>query len=108
MKTAQLMEGWQFHEDNPFAQPLHVAADGRIPRFALHKGQTVREHMAPNSPVYIVILSGQGMFTGAKGKEELYGPHTLVMFDAGEEHSIRALDDDLVFVAFLNGAPGYT
>ena len=107
MKTTQLMAGWEFHEGNPFAQPLHVAADGRVLRFALRRGQAVREHMAPHSPVYIVILAGQGMFAGAEGKEELFGPHTLVMFDAGEEHSIRALEDDLVFIAFLHGAPGY-
>jgi quercetin dioxygenase-like cupin family protein len=108
MKISQLMTGCEFHDTNPFAQPLHVAADGRVLRFALRRGQVVREHMAPHSPVYIVVLTGQGMFAGAGGKEELLGANSLVIFDAGEEHSIRALDDDLVFVAFLHGAPGYT
>jgi quercetin dioxygenase-like cupin family protein len=66
----------------------------------------VREHQAPHSPVYIVGLKGQGMFAGADGNEKLFGPNTLIIFEAGENHSIRALDEDLVFVAFLHGAPG--
>jgi hypothetical protein len=47
------------------------------------------------------------MFSGADGKEEQYGPDTLITFDASENHSIRALNEDLVFLAFLHGAPGY-
>ncbi len=108
MKTSNLMSGWQFHEQDPFAQPLHVAADGRILRFALRPGQVVKEHLAPHSPVYIVVLAGHGMFAGADGKEELLGPDSLVIYDAAEGHSIRALNEDLVFVAILHGAPGYT
>ncbi len=107
MKTFQLMSGWQFHDKEPFAQPLHVAADGRILRFALRPGQAVKEHTAPHSPVYIVLLGGHGMFAGADGQEQQYGPNALVIFDAGENHSIRALDEELVFLAFLHGAPGY-
>ena len=107
MKTFNLTNGLEFHEPDPFAQPLHVAADGRILRFALRPGQVVKEHMAPHSPVYVVILAGHGMFSGADGKEEQYGPNTLITFDATENHSIRALNEDLVFLAFLHGAPGY-
>jgi hypothetical protein len=50
MKTFNLTNGWEFHEPDPFAQPLHVAADGRILRFALRPGQVVKEHMAPTHP----------------------------------------------------------
>ena len=107
MKTFELMSGWAFHDQEPFAQPLHVAADGRILRFALKPGQIVREHSAPHSPVYTVVLSGHGMFAGADGKEQEFGPHALIIFDSAENHSIRALDEDLVFVTFLHGAPGY-
>ena len=106
MKTEMLMEGWEFHEKNPYAQPLFVSQDGRILRFALRPGQIVREHQAPHSPVYVVVLKGQGMFAGADGKEHQLGPNALIIFDAGENHSIRALEEDLVFVTFLHGAPG--
>lgn len=101
-----LMENWEFNDKNPFAQPLFVAQDGRILRFALRPGQVVREHQAPHSPVYIVVLKGQGMFAGADGEEKLLGPNALVIFEAGENHSMRALEEDLVFVTFLHGAPG--
>ena len=106
MKTISLMEKWEFHDKNPFAQPLFVAADGRILRFALRPGQMVREHTAPHSPVYVVVLMGAGMFAGGDGKEQQFGPNALIIFDAGENHTIRALDEDLVFVTFLRGAPG--
>jgi quercetin dioxygenase-like cupin family protein len=106
MKAMQLMEGWVFNDKNPNAEPLFVAPDGRILRFALRPGQAVREHSAPHSPVYVVLLKGQGMFAGADGKEREFGPNTLLTFDAGETHSIRAVDEELVFVTFLREAPG--
>ena len=100
------MENWEFNDKNPYAQPLFVSHDGRILRFALRPGQIVREHQAPHSPVYVVVLKGQGMFAGPDGKEQLFGPNALIIFDAGENHSIRALEEDLVFVTFMHGSPG--
>ncbi len=46
------------------------------------------------------------MFAGRDGKEQEFGPNSLLVFDTGEKHSVRALDEDLVFVGFLHGAPG--
>ena len=106
MKTISLMEDWKFNDKNPNAEPLFVAPDGRILRFALRPGQVVREHSAPHSPVYLVVLKGQGLFAGADGKERRFGPPDLIVFDAGESHSIRAENDELVFVTFLREAPG--
>jgi quercetin dioxygenase-like cupin family protein len=106
MKTLTLIENLEFNDKNPNAQPLFVSHDGRILRFALRPGQIVREHQAPHSPVYVVVLKGQGMFAGADGKEQQFGPNALIIFDAGENHSIRALEEDLIFVTFLHGAPG--
>lgn len=45
------------------------------------------------------------MFTDSSGKEEQIGPHSLMVFDPGENHSVRALDEELVFVGFLQGYP---
>ena len=106
MKTEMLMENWEFHEKDPYAQPMYVSHDGRILRFALHPRQIVREHNAPHSPVYVVVLKGQGIFTSADGQEHQLGPNALIIFEAGENHTIRALEEDLVFVTFLHGAPG--
>jgi hypothetical protein len=52
-----------------------------------------------------VVLKGQGMFAGADGQERPFGPNSLLIFDPGENHSIRALGENLVFVGFLHGAP---
>lgn len=106
MKIEMLMEGWEFHDKNPYAQPLYVSHDGRILRYTLRPGQNVREHQAPHSPVYVVVLKGNGMFAGADGREQQFGPNALIIFEAGENHSIRAQEEELVFVTFMHGAPG--
>jgi quercetin dioxygenase-like cupin family protein len=106
MKTTLLLEGVKFDAPEPHAEPLYVDKDGRAILFALKPGQTIKEHNAPNSPFYAVVLKGQGLFAGGDGKEQLLGPHTLLVFDAKENHTIRALNEELVFVGFLRGAAG--
>ena len=106
MKSVQLLEGLEFDDANAHSQPLLVAPEGRILRFTLRPGQVVREHQAPHSPVYIVALKGQGMYAGGDGKEHQFGPNALLIFEAGESHSIRAMNEEVVFVTFLREAPG--
>ena len=105
MKTTNLMEGIQFNENDAHAEPLYVDKDGRAIRFALKPGQAIKEHHASNSPFYAVVLKGQGMFAGGDGKEIKCIPNTLLLFDPNENHTIRALNEELVFVGFLHGAP---
>lgn len=105
MKTFQLLENIEFHDKNPYAQPLQVKEGGRVLRFALKPGQVVREHSAPHSPVYLVVLKGKGLFAGADGVELEFSPNTLLTFEPGEQHTIRALDEELVFLALLHEAP---
>lgn len=104
MQTFQLLEDVEFHDANPYAQPLQVDEYGRILRFALKSGQMVRKHNAPHSPVYLVMLQGRGLFSGADGIEREFGPNALLTFEPGEQHAIRAQDEELVFLAFLHGA----
>jgi quercetin dioxygenase-like cupin family protein len=106
MNATQLLDKLVFHDKDPYAEPVPVDEMGRILRFTLRPGQSVREHNAPHSPVYLVVLKGHGLFSAGNGPEEKFGPDTLLTFAAGEEHAVRALDEDLVFVAFLHGAPG--
>ena len=106
MKLIQLYENWVFHDENPYAEPLHVDHEKRVLRFALHPGQSVKEHIAPNSPVHLVILRGQGIFTDGDGTDHQCAEGALLVFDSAEKHSIRALEEDLVFMAILHGAPG--
>ncbi len=105
MKTMQLLEKLEFHDSNPYAEPLYVDENGRALRFTLKPGQSIAEHSAPHSPFYVVVLKGHGMFAGADGKEQRLGPNTLIIFDPGENHAIRATDEELVFVGFLHGVP---
>jgi len=105
MLSIPLHDNLVFHDKDPYAEPLFVDKTGRILRFTLKPGQSVREHMAPHSPVYIVILKGIGIFSGGDNREQRFGPGTLLVFNAGETHAIRTDGEELVFVAFLHGAP---
>lgn len=89
MLSIPLHDNLVFHDKDPYAEPLFVDKTGRILRFTLKPGQSVREHMAPHSPVYIVILKGIGIFSGGDNREQHFGPGTLLVFNAGETHAIR-------------------
>jgi quercetin dioxygenase-like cupin family protein len=65
MKTAQLLSDLEFHDEHPYAQPLFVAETGRVLRFLLKAGQRIDDHNVPGSPFFVVVLKGQGVFTGA-------------------------------------------
>jgi quercetin dioxygenase-like cupin family protein len=108
MKTIHLLDSFIFNETHAHSEPLHVDVHGRALLFALRPGQTVKEHNAPHSSVNIVVLKGQGFFAGNDKTESLLGPNTLLVIAPGEDHTIRAGDEDLVFLAILQGAPGYT
>lgn len=103
MKTLQLFDHLAFHNDHAYSDPLFVDQNGRILRFALKPGQTITEHHVPTSPFYVVVLQGHGLFSGHDGIEQRIGPNTLLVFDVAENHAIRALDEDLVFIGFLQG-----
>jgi quercetin dioxygenase-like cupin family protein len=105
MRTEHLLENLEFHDDNPYAQPLFVDEHGRVLRFMLKPGQSITDHSVPHSPFYVVVLQGQGIFRDGSGKEQPCGPNTLLIFDPAEKHSLRAMDENLVFVGFLQGVP---
>jgi quercetin dioxygenase-like cupin family protein len=105
MKSINLFEDWQFDNNGPHADPLHVDRNARAILFTLKCEQTIREHNAPSSPFYAIVLSGRGAFTGGDGLQQIVGPNTLLIFDPGEQHTVRALEN-LIFLGFLHGAPG--
>ncbi len=105
MRSINLFENWEFNHNGPHAEPLYVNRNGRAILFTLKAGQTIREHNAPSSPFYVVIVSGRGVFAGGDGMELTVGPNMLLVFDPAEKHVIHALDE-LIFVGFLHGAPG--
>jgi quercetin dioxygenase-like cupin family protein len=101
MKSLNLLENLVFSDENPSAQPVLVDSNARIIRFTLKPGQKIKEHFSPNSPVYMVVIKGRGIFTGKDGKGHEFGANSLLIFDKAEQHSIEALDENLVFIAFL-------
>jgi quercetin dioxygenase-like cupin family protein len=103
MKVQSLLDQLEFHDTVPFAQPLLVDRDVRILRWMLKPGQSVREHNAPGSPFYVVVVQGRGLFAGADGQEREAGPGDLLIFEPGESHTVHALGQELVFVGFLHG-----
>jgi len=105
MKPVKLLENLEFGNTDPRAEPLHVDKQGRAILFTLKPDQSIREHNAPSSPFFVVVLKGKGVFVGGDGVEHTCERNTLLVFDAGEQHTIRAIDE-LVFVGFLHGAPG--
>ncbi len=105
MKVIALLKNIEFHDKDPNAEPLFVSDEARVIRFALRPGQIVREHNAPHSPVVVTVLKGRGMFAGDDGAEQEFGPNDLLIFSSGENHSIRALNEDLIFTVFLREAP---
>ncbi|MEO8500518.1 MAG: hypothetical protein ABI565_06350, partial [Vicinamibacteria bacterium] len=60
MRTMKLLEGLEFNEKRAHAVPLFVDKAGRILCFTLRPGQSLKEHNAPSSPLYLVILKGRG------------------------------------------------
>ena len=103
MKSKQLLDDLSFHQSVPFAQPLFVRHDGRVLRWMLQPGQQITEHSVPHSPFYVVVLKGHGMFAANGEQEQAFGPNSLLIFDPGEAHTVRALGEELVFIGFLQG-----
>ncbi len=103
MKAHQLLVDLQFHDSAPFAQPLLVDQYSRILRWMLRPGQQIEEHRVPGSPFHVLVIQGRGMFAGGDGQEEEYGPGSLLVFQPDEPHTVRALDEELIFIGFLRG-----
>lgn len=104
MESRSLLSHLEFHDTDPYAKPMLVNQDVRILRWMLQPGQSTGRHAVPDSPFYVVVVQGRGMFAGGDGQEVEYGPASLVLFEQGESHSIRALDEELIFVSFMDGA----
>lgn len=104
MKATNLLDNLKYGDKGPHAEPIHADREGRVILFTLKPGQSIREHNAPSTPFFVVVLRGLGAFTGGDGVEHIFGQNTLLVFDAGENHSIRAVET-LVFVGILHGSP---
>lgn len=103
MELFKLLKDIEFKDgENGHAQLLYADSDSRVLRFALEKGQKVN-HLHPHSPVQIVVLKGKGVFEGGNGYQTA-AANSLLLFGKGEEFSVRADNEEIVFLALLHGA----
>lgn len=65
MQSIPLHNNSVFHDDNPYVESLFLNENGRVFRFARKPGQSVKGHTALNSPLYITLLKGDGLFSGS-------------------------------------------
>lgn len=105
MEHVKLMEGIRFNDGHPIAQSIHADRNGRILQFALEPGQELKEHSNSSSPVYLLILKGEGIFRGEDGSQTAAGSGSMIIYDVNEKHSVTAGNEELVFVAILHGSP---
>jgi quercetin dioxygenase-like cupin family protein len=105
MKSIQLLTNLQFRDVTPNAEPIYVDRNGRAILFTLKPGQAIKQHDVPSSPFYAIVLKGHGYFSGKDRREERLSPNDLVIFDTGEEHFVRADNEELVFIGILHGEP---
>lgn len=104
MQVIDMMDGLEWHDSGSAgrAEALQYDRKGRRAlRWTLRAGQEVKEFTTEQTPIHVVVLLGEGVFTGGDGQEQRLGPNSLIVFDVGESHSARALRN-LVFIAFLH------
>lgn len=87
-----------------FAQLLLVDQYRRILRWMLKPEQNIKEHQVSDSPFYVVIIKGRGMFAEVDGHEQEFNSSSLLIFEPGEPYTVRNLDEELIFISFLQAA----
>ncbi|NIP32066.1 MAG: hypothetical protein GTO02_21890 [Candidatus Dadabacteria bacterium] len=105
MKIINPKEDISFNEEHAIAEPVFINKNNRILRFSLLPGQSIKEHKSPSSPVFINIIKGRGIFWGEDGVKKEVDSESVIIFTQNESHGITALDEELVFLALLHGAP---
>lgn len=103
MELFKLIKNIEFKDgEHGHAQVLYADSESRALRFALKKGQSIK-HLHPHSPVQVVVLKGSGVFEGENGYQTVTA-NNLLLFSKGEEFSVRAENEELVFLALLHGS----
>lgn len=103
MELFRLMKNIEFADgDHGHAQVLYADANSRALRFSLRKGQKI-DNFHPHSPVQVFVLQGTGVFEGKNGYQTATH-NTLILFSEDEEFSVKAANEDLIFVAVMHGS----
>ena len=102
MQVLSPLHGVEFNDRRPHATSLAPGAAGRVVRFTLRAGQSLRTHEPLPSCVHLFVLKGEGVFASAEISRRVRGS-AIVVIDPGETYEVRALED-LIFVALRDGA----
>lgn len=89
--------------DRPAAALLHDHDDGRLLVFRIEPGQQVPVHTSVSS-VFLTVISGRGLVSGADGEREV-GPGSVVSYEPGEPHGMRAAGEIFVLAALITPRP---
>lgn len=88
----------------PGAQPVAEGNGCAVLRVALKPGQSIGEHPAPSGGLQIIVLEGEGFFSGGDREERKCVRGAVLCFEPGELHRIRADRRRLVFASILHHA----
>jgi quercetin dioxygenase-like cupin family protein len=103
MHIVPLLEGVEFNDRRPHASPLVPGLAARVVSFALRAGQSLRAHNALGTTVFLFVIKGRAFFGGRDAVCRV-DASSLVVVEAGETYTVRAVDD-LVFVAVRGEGP---
>jgi quercetin dioxygenase-like cupin family protein len=79
-------------------------ADARLLVFRIEPGQAVAPHHSV-STVILTILEGEGLVLGKEG-ERACRPGDIIVYEPGETHGMRAVDQTFKLLATIAPRPG--
>lgn len=88
-------------EPHPFAQPTLADNEDSILSWILKPDESIIINQVPSSPFYMLVLKGSGMVASGDEPEQEFGPNTLLIFESNEALSMRAIDEEMIVVGFL-------
>ena len=83
---------------------MHDAPAVRMVIFRIEPGQQVAPHTSP-STVVLSVVSGSGVVLAGDGERAVRAGE-IVVYEPGELHGMRALDEQLVIAAIIAPRPG--
>lgn len=104
MHSFDIMKDVEFKTEHPVAETILADKDTRLIRFSMLPGQVIKEHSAPSSPVYIVVLEGRGEFSDGEGGSKELGPNSCIKYELGEKHPVQVTDEKLVLITLTIGS----
>ena len=88
----------------PAMAVIHDSPEARLVVFRIAPAQQVAPHHS-KSRVMIQVLEGSGILSGADSEMDCAAGE-LVTYEPGEQHGMRAVDQELLLLATITPRPG--